>query len=56
MAQADQVNNSVASANSGGNKIFIIDSGLNLPHEDMGAITSTINGTSDSGTSNWYRS
>ena len=54
MVQADLVDDSVASANSGGKKICIIDSGLNLPHEDMGAQGGTINGTSDSGTSNWF--
>ena len=54
MVQADQVDDSVASANSGGKKICIIDSGLNLPHEDMGAQGGTINGTSDSGTGNWF--
>jgi len=54
MVQADQVDDSVASANSGGKKICIIDSGLDLPHEDMGAQGGTINGTSDSGTGNWF--
>ncbi|PKG82899.1 peptidase S8 [Colwellia sp. 75C3] len=54
MVQADQVDDSVASANAGGKKICIIDSGLNLPHEDMGAQGGTINGTSDSGTGNWF--
>jgi serine protease len=54
MVQADQVDDSVASANSGGKKICIIDSGLDLPHEDMGAQGGTINGSSDSGTGNWF--
>jgi serine protease len=54
MVQADQVDDSVASANSGGKKICVIDSGLNLPHEDMGAQGGTITGTNDSGTGNWF--
>jgi serine protease len=54
MEQADQVDDSNASANAGGKKICIIDSGLNLPHEDMGAQGGTIGGTNDSGTGNWF--
>ena len=54
MVQADQVDDSVASANAGGKKICIIDSGLNLPHEDLGTKFGTINGTNDSGTGNWF--
>jgi len=54
MVQADQVDDSVASANSGGKKICVIDSGLNLPHEDMGAQGGTITGSNDSGTGNWF--
>lgn len=54
MVQADQVDDSIASANSGGKKICIIDSGLNLPHEDMGAQGGTIGGSNDSGTGNWF--
>ncbi len=54
MVQADQVDDSVASANAGGKKICVIDSGLNLPHEDMGAQGGTISGTNDSGTGNWF--
>jgi len=54
MVQADQVDDTVASANSGGKKICVIDSGLNLPHEDMGAQNGTITGTNDSGTGNWF--
>ena len=54
MVQADQVNDSIASANSGGKKICVIDSGLDLPHEDMGAQGGTISGTNDSGTGNWF--
>ncbi|XOV80862.1 MAG: S8 family serine peptidase [Aestuariibacter sp.] len=54
MVQADQVDDSVASANAGGKKICVIDSGLDLPHEDMGTLGATINGTNDSGTGNWY--
>jgi serine protease len=54
MVQADQVDDIIASANAGGKKICIIDSGLDLPHEDMGAQGGTITGTSNSGTGNWY--
>jgi serine protease len=54
MVQADQVDDSVASAAAGGKKICVIDSGLDLPHEDMGSLGGTINGTNDSGTGNWY--
>lgn len=54
MVQADQVDDSVASAAAGGKKICVIDSGLDLPHEDMGTRFDTINGTNDSGTGNWY--
>jgi serine protease len=32
----------------------VIDSGLNLPHEDMGLKGDTISGTNDSGTGNWF--
>ncbi|TPH18155.1 S8 family serine peptidase [Litorilituus lipolyticus] len=52
--QADLVDDSVASASAGGKKICVIDSGLNLPHEDMGAKGGTITGTNDSGTGNWF--
>ncbi|MFD2631352.1 S8 family serine peptidase [Idiomarina piscisalsi] len=52
--QADQVDDSVASAAAGGKKVCVIDSGLELPHEDMGTLGGTINGTNDSGTGNWY--
>ncbi|WP_105168371.1 S8 family serine peptidase [Pseudoalteromonas sp. T1lg23B] len=54
MVQADLVDDSVASAANGGKKICVIDSGLDLPHEDMGARGDTISGTSDSGTGNWF--
>lgn len=54
MVQADQVDDSVASAAAGGKKICVIDSGLELPHEDMGTQNSSITGTNDSGTGNWY--
>ncbi|WP_417689685.1 S8 family serine peptidase [Pseudidiomarina sp.] len=54
MVQADQVDDSVASAAAGGKKICVIDSGLELPHEDMGTQNGTITGTNDSGTGNWY--
>ncbi|ATZ73292.1 peptidase S8 [Idiomarina sp. X4] len=52
--QADQVDDSVASAAAGGKKVCVIDSGLELPHEDMGTLGGTINGTNDSGTGNWH--
>ena len=54
MVQADQVDDSVASAALGGKKICVIDSGLELPHEDMGTRNDTVTGTNDSGTGNWY--
>lgn len=54
MVQADQVDDSVASAAAGGKKICVIDSGLELPHEDMGTQNGTITGTNNSGTGNWY--
>lgn len=54
MVQANQVDDSVASAAAGGKKICVIDSGLDLPHEDMGTRFDTINGTNNSGTGNWY--
>ncbi|WP_282444816.1 S8 family serine peptidase [Idiomarina aminovorans] len=52
--QADLVDDSVAAAAAGGKKICVIDSGIELPHEDMGIRGGTINGTNDSGTGNWY--
>jgi serine protease len=54
MVQADLVDDSVASAANGGKKICVIDSGLDLPHEDMGSNGVTITGTNDSGTGNWW--
>ncbi|CAH9067892.1 hypothetical protein PSECIP111951_03931 [Pseudoalteromonas holothuriae] len=54
MVQADLVDDSVASAANGGKKICVIDSGLDLPHEDMGTRGATVSGTNDSGTGNWY--
>jgi serine protease len=54
MVQADLVDDSVASANNGGKKICVIDSGLDLPHEDMGQQNDTVTGTNNSGTGNWY--
>ncbi len=54
MVQADLVDDSVAAASAGGKKVCIIDSGLDLPHEDMGSQGASINGTNDSGTGNWY--
>lgn len=55
MVQADQVNDSVASAANNGKKICVIDSGLDLPHEDMGTNGGTVTGTNNSGTGNWYQ-
>ncbi|WP_417441479.1 S8 family serine peptidase [Idiomarina sp.] len=52
--QANLVDDSVAAASAGGKKICVIDSGLELPHEDMGTQGGTITGTNDSGTGNWY--
>ena len=54
LVQADLVDDMVASAASGGKKICVIDSGLDLPHEDMGSNGGTITGTNDRGTGNWY--
>ncbi|HET8817411.1 MAG TPA: S8 family serine peptidase [Pseudidiomarina sp.] len=54
MVQADQVSDAAASAGAGGKKICVIDSGLEMPHEDMGSFGGTINGTNNSGTGNWY--
>ncbi len=54
MVQADLVDDSVASAAMGGKKICVIDSGLDLPHEDMGTNGVTITGTNNSGTGNWH--
>ena len=54
MVQADQVDDGVAAASAGGKKVCVIDSGLELPHEDMGTQGGTINGTNDSGTGNWH--
>jgi serine protease len=54
MVQADQVDDGVAAAVAGGKKVCVIDSGLELPHEDMGNQGGTINGTNNSGTGNWY--
>jgi len=54
LVQADQVDDSVAAASAGGKKVCVIDSGLELPHEDMGSQGGTINGTNDSGTGNWF--
>ncbi|WP_372766831.1 S8 family serine peptidase [Pseudoalteromonas sp.] len=55
MVQADQVDDSVASAANNGKKICVIDSGLDLPHEDMGSNGGTVTGTNNSGTGNWYQ-
>lgn len=52
--QADLVDDSVASAAAGGKKVCVIDSGLELPHEDMGSLGGTITGTNNNGTGNWY--
>ncbi|WP_440055467.1 S8 family serine peptidase [Pseudoalteromonas sp. T1lg65] len=54
MVQANLVNDYVASAAAGGKKICVIDSGLDLPHPDMGSLNGTITGTNDDGTGNWF--
>ncbi len=54
LVQADQVSDAPASAANGGKKICIIDSGMNLPHEDLGSQGGTVTGTNDSGTGNWF--
>ena len=54
MVQADQVSDSVASASANGKKICVIDSGLHMPHEDMGTKGGTVNGTNDSKSGNWF--
>ncbi len=54
LVQADQVDDSVAAASAGGKKVCVIDSGLEMPHEDMGSQGGSINGSNDSGTGNWY--
>jgi len=54
LVQADLVDDSVAAASAGGKKVCVIDSGLDLPHEDMGTQGGTINGTNDVGTGNWF--
>ena len=54
MVQADQVDDGVAAGVAGGKKVCVIDSGLEMPHEDMGNQGGTINGTNNSGTGNWY--
>ena len=48
MVQADQVSDQFAS----NQKVCIIDSGLDLPHEDF--LSGNITGTNNSGTGNWY--
>ncbi|MDP5142883.1 S8 family serine peptidase [Rheinheimera baltica] len=48
MVQANQVSDQFAS----NQKVCIIDSGLDLPHEDF--LTGNITGTNNSGTGNWY--
>ena len=48
MVQADQVSDEFAS----NQKVCIIDSGLDLPHEDF--LSGNITGTNNSGTGNWY--
>ncbi|MEE4245425.1 MAG: S8 family serine peptidase [Kangiellaceae bacterium] len=54
MVQATQVSDAPAAATAGGKKVCVIDSGLDLPHEDFGTQNGTINGTNNSGTGNWY--
>lgn len=48
MVQADQVSDEFAS----NQKVCVIDSGLDLPHEDF--LSGNITGTNNSGTGNWY--
>lgn len=48
MVQANQVSDQYAS----NQKVCVIDSGLDLPHEDF--LSGNITGTNDSGTGNWY--
>ncbi len=48
MVQANQVSDQFAS----NQKVCIIDSGLDLPHEDF--LTGNITGTNDAGTGNWF--
>ncbi|MGX5201163.1 S8 family serine peptidase [Aliikangiella sp. IMCC44632] len=54
LVQADQVDDSVAAAAAGGKKVCVIDSGLEMPHEDMGSQGGSISGSNNSGTGNWY--
>jgi serine protease len=49
MVQADQVSDS----NAAGRKVCIIDSGYSLGHEDLDG-DSSVSGTNDSGTGNWF--
>jgi serine protease len=51
MVQADQV---AEGANVASTMVCIIDSGVNLPHEDLNALGTQFGGTNDSGTGNWY--
>ena len=48
MVQADQVSDQFAS----NQKVCVIDSGLDLPHEDF--LSGNITGSNNSGTGNWY--
>lgn len=48
MVQADQVSDQFASNQT----VCVIDSGLDLPHEDF--LSSNITGTNDPGTGNWF--
>lgn len=48
MVQANQVSDQFAS----NQKVCVIDSGLDLPHEDF--LSGNITGTNNSGTGNWY--
>ncbi|MCD1597360.1 S8 family serine peptidase [Rheinheimera aquimaris] len=48
MVQANQVSDDFAS----NQKVCVIDSGLDLPHEDF--LNANITGTNNSGTGNWY--
>ena len=49
MVQANQVSDQFAS----NQKVCVIDSGLDLPHEDF--LTNNVTGSNNSGTGNWYQ-
>ncbi|KGJ86494.1 S8 family serine peptidase [Colwellia psychrerythraea] len=57
MVQADQVDdNAAAGSNPLSKKVCIIDSGIYLPHEDLGELNDTITGTNQPGVeTEWHR-